>query len=407
LFSSYSNEMFLGNMSFNFGSLSIIISAYVYKYKSFPSIYLKILLVFLLYNVLHLILYQDIHPLFVSRYFFYISLAFFVIIFNFDKFFERLEKVIYFGALISLPLFLFQNLFFSQLFNAMTSLQNYLGITPPLQHEGLYYANTLFYTINSVGNRNCGFMFEPGAFGSILAIAIGLNIIHNNFNLKNIRLFVLLIALATTQSTTAFLALACVIVFYLVNKGLGRGVILIPFGVVVIFFLFQLPFMSKKISFAANNPERQLSTNIQLAQDSNREQSLGRFAGLLLNLGDFRKSPIVGIGGHSTIMEKSEHRWNVSSVNGLGDYLATFGLLGILFLIYNLSKTFKSITTDYGIKGHYYLVLIVLVISFSFMLIESPLFFAFQIYYISKVKIITGSDLRINNYQMSYSPSII
>jgi hypothetical protein len=392
----FSNEIFIENMAYNYVPLLLIIIAYLYRYKSIPPSFIKILLVFLLYNVIHLIIYHDVHPLFISRYLFYISLAFFVIRFNFNNYFERLEKVIYYGALISLPLFVFQNLFFSQFYKTMSFLQNMLGITSNLQHDGLYYANTIIYTINTTSNhRNCGFMFEPGAFGSLLAIAVGLNLIHNNFKLKNKRLIILIITLLTTQSTTAFLALICVISFYLVNKGIKRGIILMPVGIILIYFLFQLPFMSKKISDLSNNPDKQLSNGIQMAEDSQRAVSLGRFAGLLLNLEDFRKSPILGIGGHEALKEKVEHNWDVESVNGIGHYLVTFGLLGIIFLIYNLSKTFSCITTDSRLKGNYYLVLMVLVISFSFILIESPLFFSFQIYYVSRVKLISGSDVKI------------
>jgi hypothetical protein len=399
----FSNEIFIENMAYNYIPLFLIIIAYLYKYKSIPTIYWKILLVFLLYNLIHLIIYHDVHPLFSSRYLFYVSLAFFTIRFNFNNFIKRLEKVIYFGALISLPLFVIQYFFFSQFYAAMSLLQNFLGINSSIQHDGLYYANTIIYTINTTNNdRNCGFMFEPGAFGSLLAIAIGLNLINNNFKLKNKRLIILIIALITTQSTTAFLALICVILFYLVNKGSKKGIILIPIGIVLIFLLFQLPFMSKKISDLSNNPNKQLSNTIELANDSQRVQSLGRFAGLLLNYEDFRKSPILGIGGHDALTEKSEHHWDINSVNGLGNYLVTFGLLGILVLIYNMNKSFQSITSEYGLKGNYYLVLMVLVIAFSFMLIESPLFFSFQIYYLSRVRMIYGSDLKIVPNQFGY-----
>jgi hypothetical protein len=401
----FSNEIFVENMAYNYIPLVLIVVVYLYRYKSVPTIYLKILMVFLLYNLIHLAIYHDVHPMFFFRYLFYISLAFFTIRFNFNNFFERLEKIIYYGAFISLPLFILQNLIFSQFFSTMSSLQHFLGITSSIQHDGLYYSNTLFYTINTTNNnRNCGFMFEPGAFGSLLAIAIGLNLIHNNFKLKNKRLIILVIALITTQSTTAFLALICVILFYLVNKGLKKGIILIPVGVILIYFLFQLPFMSKKISDLSDNPDKQLNQTIQLGYDSQRTQSLGRFAGLLLNYEDFRKSPVFGIGGHDAYTEKAEHHWDVNSVNGLGNYLVTFGLFGILFLIFNLSKTFSSVTMDSKLKGNYYLVLMVLVISFSFMLIETPLFFSFQIYYVSRVKMITGSDLNIVSNKLRYFP---
>ncbi len=286
----------------------------------------------------------------------------------------------------------------------MSSLQHLLRITSPPAHDGIYYANIFFYTINTSGApRNCGFMFEPGAYGSILAIGVALNLIHNNFNLKNKRLIVLILALITTFSTTAFLALICVIIFYMVNKSMKKGFMLIPVGAALILILFQLPFMSKKITKLSSNPNKQLLNAVQLANDTQRAQSLGRFAGLLLNLKDFEKAPVFGVGGHDLLTEKEMHNWDVNSVNGLGHYLVTFGALGIIFLIFNFSMTFASLTADKGMKGYFFLVAMLLVITFSFVLLDTPLLFAFQLYYYSKAKIITESDLNALTNQAAIS----
>src|ERR1035437_7190969 len=142
----FSNEIFIENMAYNYIPLLLIVFAYLFRYKSIPITYWTILSVFLLYNLIHLIIYHDAHPLFISRYLFYISLAFFTIRINFNNFIERLEKVIYYGALISLPLFVIQYLFFSQFYATMSLLQNFLGINSGIQHDGLYYANTIIYT---------------------------------------------------------------------------------------------------------------------------------------------------------------------------------------------------------------------------------------------------------------------
>ena len=404
LFSSFSNTFFLGSLTYNNIALGIVLFAYLVRYKSIPLIYVKIILVFIAYNLIHFLIYHDVHLLFMSRFIFYISLAFFTIRLNFNDFFKRLEKVIYIGALISLPLFLIQMLFLSQFYAVMSLLQHLMGITSRAQHDGMYYANTFFYTINTSGDpRNCGFMFEPGAFGAILAIAVGLNLVHTNFDLRNNRLIVLVLALATTFSTTAFLGLICLILFYMVNKKLKAKLLLIPAGIILILILFQLPFMSNKITKLSSKPGEQLITTVQMANNTDKMQSLGRFAGLLLNIKDFQKAPIFGLGGHDALREIEIHNWNVSSVNGLGDYLETFGILGILLLLFNLSKTFASLTSENNIRGHYFLVLVVLIATFSFVLLPTPLFFAFQIYYLARTKLISESELEAITNKLSYS----
>ncbi len=406
LFSSFSNGLFLGDLNYDYFSLGLIILAFWFRYKSIPIIYVKIILIFIAYNIIHLLIYHDVHVMFMARYIFYISLAFFAIRINFDSFSERLEKVIYYGALISLPLFALQVFFFGPFFNVMSSLQHLMGLTAPPMHDGRYYANTFFFTINTSGNpRNCGFMFEPGAFGSILAIGAGLNLVHNKLNLYNKRLIVLLLALVTTFSTTAFLALICLILFYMANKDLKKLILLIPAGVALIVILFQLPFMSSKISKLSSNPNKQLNSAIRLANDTNIPQSLGRFAGLLMNIKDFEKAPVFGIGGHDLLTEKVQNNWDVNSVNGLGGYLVTFGLIGLILLLFNLSMTFLNLTNEYDLKGFYYLVMVILIVTFSFVLLPTPLFFAFQLYYLARAKIVTESELNILAGQPNYFPS--
>ncbi len=111
-----------------------------------------------------------------------------------------------------------------------------------------------------------------------------------------------------------------------------------------------------------------------------------------------------GIGGHHSISEIIKMNWNVETINGLGNYLATLGLFGVILLLYNLNKSFACVKEKYKIKGYYLLVLMILVLSFSFDLLRTPLFFSFQIYYLSQVKLIPQSVFKtftpnINNIQ--------
>ena len=393
LFSTSANEIFLGgpqNKPPYYYLIVILLYFLVYliRYKHIPIIYFKIISILFLYDLVHLLMYHDIHTVFTLYYLFFITAAFFTIRLNGNNFFERLEKVIYYGAIISLLCFILQNIFFYQFYTSVSFLQHVLGITTK-KYDGLYYSNIIFYTINTtIHHRNCGFMFEPGAYGAVLAVAIGLNLIHNKFKIKNRRLVILLIALITTQSTTAFLALFCLILFYIVNKGSKKTIILVPVIILIIYLLFQLPFMWNKLKVLSHNPEKQLTTKIDQSYNSQNQESLGRFASLILNLEDFKKSPIFGIAGHHSLSQINKMNWNVDTNNGIGTYLAALGLFGMFFLLFNLNKSFSCLGKDYKFKGHYFLILMILVDAFSFDLLRTPLFFSFQIYYLSKVKLI-------------------
>ena len=86
--------------------------------------------------------------------------------------------------------------------------------------------------------RNLGFAWEPGRFGSILSIGLLVNLFLNNFNLKNNKhFFIILGALLSSQSTTAYMAMIAVIVIYLYNKKVKYIILLLPIAIILIFYI--------------------------------------------------------------------------------------------------------------------------------------------------------------------------
>ncbi len=68
LFSSFSNGYFLGDLVKDFIALGLLVFVYLFRYRNIPVVYFKILLVFFAYNVVHYLIYHDVHPSFILRY---------------------------------------------------------------------------------------------------------------------------------------------------------------------------------------------------------------------------------------------------------------------------------------------------------------------------------------------------
>jgi hypothetical protein len=120
------------------------------------------------------------------------------------------------------------------------------------------------------------------------------------------------------------------------------------------------------------------------------EQSIGRevpiapqrFSSFLIAIQDFYDNPILGLGGNP------EERWtykieaNISTISGIGNLLAQFGLIGFLFFIIISFKTSLFFSTYYNYKGKFMLFFIILLISISYSIILLPLVMCFWMFYL-------------------------
>lgn len=384
IFSSQANDVVYNN--YFYPVIPTIIAAFIFfkRGNKFTKEFLIIILFYTIFIFLSSISVGEFHPGFAFRIlnlilFSYLSLK--IISISFIYYFE---KILFQLTIVGLFLFGIQLFAFKPLFQVLSNFQNNIGLTTPT-YDGLFYTNIWIYTINTTDfHRNCSYMFEPGAYACTLSFAIAFNLILNNFKL-NSRILVFVIAMISTQSTTGFINLLVIIAFYQYNKMLDkrRSLLLIPVFLGLSFFIMQLPFMIDKITVLTEDVGSQTKTAYEYAKFTDKTQSLGRFAGIISNIEEFKKNPILGVGGHLEEMDRG-----AQSVNGLGNYLVIFGILAFVIMIISNYFTFKKIEEQYYFKGSIFLFIIFLVIGFSFNMLQTALFFSFQIYsylFISKM----------------------
>ena len=285
-----------------------------------------------------------------------------------EDFFPIYEKIIYYLAFISLPLFVIQLINYKALFAVIGIVQNNIDF---LNYRNDRFANLFFFTLESHGSvfRNSGFAWEPKGFANFLVLAILINVLNQGFKF-NKRLIVFLLALITTTSTTGYLITFFLIpMFYLYNSKIKSSLLMFFLLVPISLFVLSLDFGYEKIKREIKGRDEY----IELLEDDREfeSRSLGRFPSLMVDVKDFLKKPIIGYGFNSDKRTQSAYT-KLVRVNGFSDLLATFGAIGIIFFAYSYFKAFKSYISVFNYKGVFIILIIFFVIYFASTLTTHP-----------------------------------
>lgn len=228
--------------------------------------------------------------------------------------------------------------------------------------------------------RNCGFAWEPGGFAVMLAVAIFFNLFFfKETKNSNTRFWILLAALGSTQSTTGYAILLVILLFYFYNKQKKLIIVLWPLLLIALLAVFSLPFMSEKILGLIDETE---NVDAMVEWSIGREEAINpqRFASFVIAFRDFLDNPVLGLGG------VNEARWtykigaNVSTITGIGNLLAQYGMVGFLFFIISSFKTSSYYSTHFMFAGKILFFIIVVFISISYGIILLPLIMSFWLF---------------------------
>jgi len=272
------------------------------------------------------------------------------------SFWEKFERAIYVLTYISLPIFLFNNLY-PKFFNGLLSIFN------PWTNQVFYsfgrethYWSSILY-VNAVGGiyflRNCGFMWEPGAFAMMIVWAIAYNWLHKGFRFDR-RILIYATALATTQSTAGYLAFFTLIIAFFSKKLSFRNLFLLTFvGVAFFTSVYKFEFMGSKIdTYIMQTEEDQLHYNRLF-----KAVKVNRLHGFYYDVFRAIKFPF-GYGYN--------YRSNIISVNGLSAIMLMWGIPILIYMIYLMKKYLDLLKAgDVSNIAIYYLMFSFLIVFFS------------------------------------------
>lgn len=291
-----------------------------------------------------------------------------------EKAIYYLTKVIVQLAIISIPLY-FMQLLSGDLFPVLGRLFNF-----PTVYPGTHYTNFLVFTyVAEHATRNSGFSWEPGAFGFFLNMGLFLHLLSNNFVFDRKAKW-LAFAILTTISTTSYLALAVIVFCYFRARGVKLTTLMVLFVPVFFILALQLPFFFQKISMIYNADSTDM-TRVQFLTkwylQRGEQMPLNRFGSALYLYQIFGVKLIWGV---SNIYEETAPILRVINIsNGIFDFLAMYGIIGLVFFLYRCFIFFRKFTES--IELSIYGLILILILAFSESVFSIPFLLCFLFLY--------------------------
>lgn len=318
--------------------------------------YFYVIGIFLCYAAITTINNGIINLMWITQIILYLSIAYVLVRIYDLYFFVIYEKLIYWLCIVSL-------IFWSvELIapNLVLSIVSALSFSAPYADGGNVAANMGVYT---VGNpdfasefqwllRNSGFAWEPGAFAVMICLAIYCNAIRTKFSLKkNKQLYIMLLALLSTQSTTGMMLLCILIIGYIMSQRALVAGISLCCAIPLLYFIYSAPYVKDKIMDEYTNID--IETRIQYISEASSENTaaLGRMESFIIEWNEFKRHPFIGLGGWSEGSYLQQQGVDIATVSGLGSLLSKYGLFISLLFFISLIKTTAYIMKQSHCRG--------------------------------------------------------
>jgi hypothetical protein len=256
-----------------------------------------------------------------------------------EYFSEYLIKTVYVLTCISLVMYTLQLAAFDTMYN----LINWFGADGGTVSE----ANCIVFTMVPIHViRNCGFMWEPGAFVSILMLVYYLNVFHKHEPLTSRKNIVFVIAILTTQSTMGILALLIPFSiklkeFIMQDRLYQRlAVVVVPSVLLILGIVFsQVDFLYKKMVAEIANLEEEFIEMEKGARDD-YIVSLTRTASVIVDWRAIKEYPLLGLGVdmRTVSFDKLGVHEKLETACGTTILIQRFGFIGFFLYIYLLYR---------------------------------------------------------------------
>jgi hypothetical protein len=190
--------------------------------------------------------------------------------------------------------------------------------------------------------RNCGFMWEPGAFVTVLLLTFYINLFYLGEPLTARRNVIFLLAIMTTQSTMGILGLLIPFSFLLKDfVGQNRtyqqlSVVIVPAVLIVCGVIFtQVDFLYKKITTEIAEQDVELR-EVEKGSHDDYVVSVTRSVSVILDWRTVKKYPFLGLGVdmRTTGFKKLGYSEKLETSCGSTILLLRFGFIG--FFLYSI-----------------------------------------------------------------------
>lgn len=236
--------------------------------------------------------------------------------------------------------------------------------------------------------RNAGCSWEPGRFAIMLVPAILINLSREGISfIGNHKIIILLLALASTMSTTGYSITILIYAIYWLDGFNAKSILSFVFiALPLAYFIFSLDFMGEKIQDNVNYEglSRERVHNINYNAKTKGDEylgSMGRFESAYFEWINFQEEPLLGYG------RNTDHSWfrqkiskNFVLTGGLVRIPSQYGIFVGLILYVILFYSSIKISRTFGYQRQIAFALALLLASVSYVILCIPIFTAFWLY---------------------------
>lgn len=347
---------------------SVLLLLFILRKKSFNVTFLFFFTALVVITLLQALDFQFISMVTSIGLFLMVLSAYFIVKILDDKFMSYYINIIYYIAIVSLVFFIPFTLF--------PSLASFFTYSITSLFDSITSSNHSFIIYNITYKegylKNSGPFWEPGAFAGYLIVAYIFNFFRESDKMtkKNI---VLLIAIFSTLSTTAYLTIF-IFLFFVYFKKIKN--IVFKVGVITI-MIFMGIYAYNSFDFLGKKIESQIKVAETMGiQKSDNTQ---RFLSILRDMKDFKGHEFIGRGGHDkTRYDYTSKGYFLIRTVGLTDILVRVGVVFFAIMFYFIFKSICSYLEWIEEKNQIYCVGIFIAILFTLM---SEVYFNLPMYW--------------------------
>jgi hypothetical protein len=216
-------------------------------------------------------------------------------------------------------------------------------------------SNSFVFTMLPIHyHRNCGFMWEPGAFAAILALTLYINTFKLGDNILSRRNIIFIVALLTTQSTMGVLSLMIPVGLVLRDIVLKNrtyqqlSVVIIPTVIIVFALVFtKVDFLYAKMVKEVVGIEEEIEF-VEKAKKDNFMVGTTRLASVILDIQSIKQNPYLGLGVDYQTVSADKLATNelTETACGVTALMVRFGVVGLLiyaFMFYRSASFERTV----------------------------------------------------------------
>lgn len=232
--------------------------------------------------------------------------------------------------------------------------------------------------------RNAGFSWEPGRYSIMLTLAICFNLYRNGIRFRdNKQLIILLVALASTQSTTGYATVLILFLLFYIKKMTIKKLLGVALLSPLLLMIANLDFMSNKIEsqMDVDSSISSLEVSFDYAEKTRDEGeyrgSLDRFTAMYYEWENVKNDPILGYGlnAHNSYFYK-QISTNFVLTGGIVKILGQYGIIIGLFIYFLAYKSSVKISKEMPYPSKYAFFFWLMMSSVSYVVFLIPVFTA-------------------------------